>query len=345
MALGPGQGARGDPWLPVRLEFDTERRLRIAAVLDSEQVRGERAKAELAAAALVRGERVTHWDGRELDELLDAEIRPWICASTPQGSDLQAARQLASGPRGSQVTLRVVRADGSARDVTLHRARYPVPARGSQELEVRELRGGVLYFCLPSFSSRSSVEGFERELERVRRASALIFDVRANGGGNSRHGWDIVRCLIDRPIPTTAWRTRQYRPAHRAWGQEEEWYAGEPGKIEPAAEPFLGPVAVLVGPETFSAAEDFVAVLHASERATIVGRPTGGSTGQPLRIELPGGGGARICTKRDTYPDGREFVGVGIQPDVVVDPLLATDREDPELERALEIVEAAAKKK
>jgi hypothetical protein len=30
------------------------------------------------------------------------------------------------------------------------------------------------------------------------------------------------------------------------------------------------------------------------------------------------GGSARICTKKDTYPNGKEFVGYGIKPDIEV---------------------------
>jgi len=82
-------------------------------------------------------------------------------------------------------------------------------------------------------------------------------------------------------------------------------------------------VVVLVGPRTLSAAEDFLIPLHASHRAYLVGQRTAGSTGQPLFMMLPGGGGASICTKWDTYPDGREFVGVGVIPDVEVYPTQA----------------------
>jgi len=49
-----------------------------------------------------------------------------------------------------------------------------------------------------------------------------------------------------------------------------------------------------------------------------IGENTFGSTGQPFQFDLPGGGSARICTKKDTYPDGREFVGYGIKPDIEV---------------------------
>jgi len=62
-----------------------------------------------------------------------------------------------------------------------------------------------------------------------------------------------------------------------------------------------------------------------------------GSTGQPLFISLPGGGMARICTKADTYPDGRAWVGHGIQPTVKAVPTVADLRRgrDTVLEAAL----------
>ena len=112
--------------------------------------------------------------------------------------------------------------------------------------------------------------------------------------------------------------------------------------IEPeTAESFLRPVVVLIGPETNSAAEDFVVPLHAAARATIAGQKSRGSTGQPLRFSfLDGKIRGRVCTKRDTYPDGREFVGVGIIPDVEINPVpadIAAGR-DVVLEKAVEIL-------
>ena len=63
---------------------------------------------------------------------------------------------------------------------------------------------------------------------------------------------------------------------------------------------------------------------------------------QPLPLELPGGGRANICTKRDTYPDGREFVGIGIPPDIVVETSVSDVQEgrDPVLDRGIELLRA-----
>ena len=105
-------------------------------------------------------------------------------------------------------------------------------------------------------------------------------------------------------------------------------------------DPFLGPVVVLTNVGTVSAAEDFLIPLHASGRATLVGGRTAGTTGRPLFIDLPGGAKVRICTKRDTYPDGREFVGVGVIPDVEIYPTPQdiADGRDAVLEKGIEVL-------
>jgi len=82
------------------------------------------------------------------------------------------------------------------------------------------------------------------------------------------------------------------------------------------------PLVILTGHNTASSAEDFLVALDGLEISTIVGEKTFGNTGQPLFFKLPGGGSARICTKRDEYPDGKEFVGYGIQPDILVERTL-----------------------
>ena len=55
-------------------------------------------------------------------------------------------------------------------------------------------------------------------------------------------------------------------------------------------------------------------------------------------FDLPNGGSARICTKKDTYPKGKEFVGFGIQPDIEIKKSLSDylERVDPVLEEAIE---------
>ncbi len=54
-------------------------------------------------------------------------------------------------------------------------------------------------------------------------------------------------------------------------------------------------------------------------RGMIVGTPTAGSTGNGVQIVLiPGVAYANICSKHDVAPDGTEFVGTGIKPDIEI---------------------------
>jgi hypothetical protein len=55
-------------------------------------------------------------------------------------------------------------------------------------------------------------------------------------------------------------------------------------------------------------------------RAIVVGETTGGSTGQPYMLDLGDGMQAIVGAKREMFPDGGRFEGVGVRPDVEVLP-------------------------
>ena len=90
----------------------------------------------------------------------------------------------------------------------------------------------------------------------------------------------------------------------------------------------------------FGAPEDFIVPLHHSKRAVLIGRRTAGTTGNPVRLPLPGGGVFMVCALRDSYPDGTEFVGIGIEPDHLVEPtqLDIWEGRDRALEKAVEVL-------
>jgi len=132
-----------------------------------------------------------------------------------------------------------------------------------------------------------------------------------------------------------------YRPAFRAWGYPTDSYESTGNTELPDPDQYYaGPVAVLSGTSTFSAAEDFLVAFDVMDRGPIIGQASGGSTGQPLGFYLPGGGTARITTKRDTYPDGSDFVGDGVQPDTLAPPTVDAfiEKRDLALEAASQYI-------
>ena len=76
------------------------------------------------------------------------------------------------------------------------------------------------------------------------------------------------------------------------------------------------PVVILENADTASAAENFLVDFDNINRATIVGTPSYGSTGQPLSIDIPGGGKFCICTRWCLYPNGKEFINTGVIPHI-----------------------------
>jgi len=66
---------------------------------------------------------------------------------------------------------------------------------------------------------------------------------------------------------------------------------------------------VLVDERCGSACEDFAMPLKFSGRATLIGRSTTGSSGQPYMFDFGNGMSFRISTKRQCFPDGSTFEG------------------------------------
>ena len=81
---------------------------------------------------------------------------------------------------------------------------------------------------------------------------------------------------------------------------------------------YTKPAVLLVNAGTFSSAENFCVAFRGARRGTIIGTPTGGSTGNPISVDLGFGVGCCICTKHELDADGNEFVGIGIRPDIEV---------------------------
>jgi carboxyl-terminal processing protease len=185
------------------------------------------------------------------------------------------------------------------------------------------LDGNIAYVALNSFESSQTVDAWRKAFPEISLASAIVLDVRINGGGDTSVGFDILRDLLAAPFFGSRARIRKYIPTDRARGFVMEFVDLDPDKVQPAKSTYTKPVVVLTGPATYSAAEDFLVAWKNNGRGKLIGEKSGGSSGQPLSFSLPGGGSARVCTKKDSFPDGTEWVGYGIAPDIIAKPTVA----------------------
>jgi len=284
------------------------------------------------------GDEVIAVDGVPVRRHAEEKVAPFVSSSTPQDHALRTySYQLLAGDAAQPVRLTLRDSAGRQREESI--------MRGEQEQSKHEpfgfhlLAGDIAYISLDHFESDAGVKAFTEALPRILRAKGLIIDVRHNGGGSSLHGERILAHLTRKPIP----RAMSFmRGPSVVPGAEPRLVTWEP-MAHAASAPmrggdiFEGPVAVLTGARTFSAAEDFVLAFNALKRGVTVGATTGGSTGQPMMLRLPGGGWGRICIKRDLLPDGGKLVGVGLAPDIAAAPTVQSIRKgtDPVLEQAL----------
>ncbi|MFO0981003.1 MAG: S41 family peptidase [Planctomycetota bacterium] len=307
--------------------------------------------------------------GVETARYLEQEVLPYISSSTEHILWSTGISSLLDGPRGSSVSIGLRTPAGEQKEISLKRNRGAF-----NETWVRELSASkplvalhwpaerIAQVALNSFADPQAVTQFTALLPELEQCRALIIDIRSNSGGSTSIGKRILDHLTDRRLEGSTWRTREHRGAFKAWGKyaaqdpslaqyrayfdDNAWYQGGTDVLDPSpGKKLLRPMAVLIDHATASAAEDFLIYLDKAPNVTRVGRPTYGSTGQPLAFDLPGGGSARVCTKRDTYPDGRDFVGVGVPPDVLVEPTIddVIHGRDPALARAVALLQEQLK--
>ncbi len=306
--------------------------------------------AQLRADGVLRGVEITAIDGVPVKVYAEREVTPYSSASTQQDLDNRTyGFALLDGPLDVAAQVTFKDAQGTVFDTAVGRVSWDAWRKvrpNSAPFTLRMLDGDVAYVALNSFDGPEAADAFMAAYGQIAQSSALIIDLRDNGGGSSSVGYRVLATLTTQPFPTSRWSTRDYRPSYRAWGKNMPNFGSDLQIMQPDGQRYYAkPVLVLTAASTFSAAEDFAVAFDAMGRGRIVGEPTGGSTGQPLFITLPGGGRARICTKQDSYPDGRAFVGVGVQPGVLVHPTVADLRQgrDTVLQAALALLAEPAK--
>ncbi|MBC9798056.1 S41 family peptidase [Sinomicrobium weinanense] len=286
------------------------------------------------------GQEIVEINGLPVKEYAAKYVIPYQCSSTPQDLEVRAYDYaLFSGSINEPIQLRLRDAKGNTEDHTIYRVKGEERSgkMAVPPFEHKMLKENIAYIALNSFGNDSAAKAFTAHYEQISKAKAIIFDVRNNGGGNTSVGWKILDYLIEKPELVHSWYTREYKPSYRAWNHIQQVHGGK-SYLSPNGKFFYNkPVIVLTSARTFSAAEDFAGAFKSLHRGLIVGEPTGGSSGQPLFISLPGNGKARICTKRDMLANGEDFVGKGVLPDKLVLPTVADTRKgiDTQLEAAL----------
>ena len=204
---------------------------------------------------------------------------------------------LIGGEAGTQQKLTLLGADGTTREVTVTLEYIQVAV-----VQGTMLDNGMGLVTIRNFNSRATEEFEAAVTELVEQGvSALLFDVRNDGGGYVRELTQMLDFLL---------------PEGPVFQSSPRW--GSATVIESDADCIDLPFGVLVNGQSYSAAELFAAQLRESAGALIVGEVTSGKGYSQRTFPLLNGGALGLSTARYSTGSGVSLIGTGLTPDVEV---------------------------
>ncbi|HEV2764590.1 MAG TPA: S41 family peptidase [Pyrinomonadaceae bacterium] len=296
----------------------------------------------LVAAWVERGSEAWRAGVRAGDELLTVEGEPASIlvarvlaeragASKPSTARALAVARLFEGPPDTFVNVGFGGKSGAKERIV--RLRRVVRTRAPEWSVRRE--GGAALVRFNLFTPETAAE-FARALGgELRGARGLVLDLRENGGGEAEAMADIASALLPAGARLGRFTDRRGRPQMEPRTRTRLLSTAE-SLVE-----FRGPVVVLTGTRTASAAEVLAAALKEHGRARVVGEETCGCVlGIRRRHTLPDGGTLEVSEMDFRTASGARLEGAGVTPDETVKPTRRdlADRRDPALSRALELL-------
>jgi carboxyl-terminal processing protease len=282
------------------------------------------------------GDVITAIDGVPTDESFDRN-RKYISASSSRDAGVSFFDTPALFPQKFTLTL----SDG--RRVPIDRQgdkKLPAPAQNTEGRWLVEK--SVAYIKIPNFRG---IEPQARALQYLREfheAKTIIVDVRGNPGG---HPVALQASLMGRPYQVWTESSSQHGgPILRNYSDaypEHATVTYSDAIVRPREAGYTGRLVLLTDRICSCGCEDFVMPFKYSKRATLVGEATAGTFSLTRHVDYENGMILNISAIHHTFPDGSQFEGVGIAPDVPVD-LTPDDWKagrDPVLQKALELAQ------
>ena len=247
--------------------------------------------------------------GRELQAVIEQG------RSNPAVHELQLTRAVLarlSGPIGG--TLEATFLDGSNKTVTLTLGltapRGTLSAFGNlpaQHVWFENKRiGATAYVRFNLFLDLPRVmASFQQTIDNCKACDGLIVDLRGNPGGIGGMAMGMAGFLVDKPNQLLG--TMYLRDSTLKF------------VVNPRADVFSGPVAVLVDGCSASTSEIFAGGLKDLGRARVFGTPTAAAALPSAFERLPNGDGFQYAVANYVSEGGQPLEGLGVTPDVRVE--------------------------
>lgn len=260
------------------------------------------------------GDVISRIEGAPIDEFF-ARNRKYVSASSDRDAGLSFFDTPAIFPERFAVTL----SDGRA--VTIDRKNDKKKDEPPPKTEGRWLTdGAVAYVKVPSFQGIQTQAQALDYFKQFQDAKAVILDVRGNPGLGEPLA--LQRALMKNPYRTWMESTsmkggtllRNYSPAY----PELSEMTTSGAVVSPREPIYSGRLILLIDRGCSCACEDFVMPFKMSKRAELVGETTAGTFSFTHFTAFENGMLLNIAAVHHTFPDGSQFEGVGIAPDIEV---------------------------
>lgn len=246
----------------------------------------------------------------------------------------------------TEMTLQVVRGNDPPRTITIPAKVEQHPGFLMDYNAIRQMidahepvykhlnyEGNIGYLKLRVFMLEPS--GVASMVSKVKSASAVIIDLRGNGGGAAETLTSLAGSFTD----------QSYEMAKRV-GREKT----EAVKVSARTPRITAPVFVMVDAESASASEMFAHDLQARKRAIVIGDNSSGRVNDarifPEKVGASGvvAFGTEIAVAKVVMEDGEELENRGVRPDEFCVPTAQDlhQEKDPCLDRTLELARKAA---
>ncbi|MDX6385439.1 MAG: carboxyl-terminal processing protease [Blastocatellia bacterium] len=233
------------------------------------------------------------------------DIIEYIDGKATRDVSLYDARQLLNGAPGSDVKLRILRANSRPLTLTVKRGSFRAPAA-----EARMEAGKIGVLRINSLDSGEAADARARLQDLVKQgAQKIVLDLRNVAGGDIQEGVTVANFFIrDGQIAKTIGREQKVLKSFEA---------------DPKVTLFNGPVVVLIDSGTAGAAEVVASAFLEDKRGDVVGEKSFGSGAEQELFTLRDGDGLLLTTVKWASGTGKPFLGEdrnhsGVTPSIEV---------------------------
>jgi carboxyl-terminal processing protease len=245
------------------------------------------------------------------------DIIEYIDNKATRDISLYDAKQLLNGPAGSEVKLRVLRANASPLNVTVKRGTNRAPAAESR---IEAGRVGILR--INSLVDGEAAEVRSRLQDLMKQGvQKIVIDLRDTAGGSLPEAVAVANLFIkDGVIAQTVGRENKTLKTFTA---------------DPKLVLFSGPVVALIDGGTAGAAEVVASALIDRNRGQVVGEKSFGAGTEQQLFTLRSGDGLLLTTVKWATANGKTFLGEdrahsGVAPSVEVKSQELSEAIDPD---------------